>query len=179
MNIQIQLAQFFDNLEQQRRNHLNNLPVNGYISTQELFQACATWIDLENGPFYSNGYKEYFENLVANLKHENSQHLALALLIKLNEFSNAQLFLLLRLLTKTALGTTKRDSRMETYLNRGKAIFTPVELESLFSGKKEDELRTIGNVLQYNRHAVGLNRSFVYVKQFLGVLPPYHQMPFN
>ena len=68
---------------------------------------------------------------------------------------------------------------METYLNRGKAIFTPVELESLFSGQKEDELRTIGNVLQYNRHAVGLNRSFVYVKQFLGVLPPYHQMPFN
>lgn len=171
MNIQIQLARFFDDLEQQRRDHLHNLPADGYASTQELFQACATWIDLENGSFHSNGYKEYFENLIANLKHENSQHLALSLLIKLNEFNNAQLFLLLRLLTKTALGATKWDSRMGTYLDRGKAIFTPVELESLFTGKKENELRTIGDVAQYNRHIIGLNRHFVYVKQFLGVLP--------
>lgn len=121
MNIQIQLAQFFDEMEQQRRANLSNLPVNGYTSTQALFQACATWIDLENGPFYANGYKAYFENLVANLKHDNSQHLALALFIKLNNLNKAQLFLLLRLLITTALGVTKWDSRMETYLDRGKA----------------------------------------------------------
>ncbi len=179
MNIQIQLAQFFDELEQQRRANLSNLSINGYTFTQELFQACATWIDLENGPFYANGYKEYFENIIANLKHENSQHLALALLIKLNKFNNAQLFLLLRLLTKTALVATKWDSRMETYLDRGNAIFTPTELESLFTGKKEDELHTIGDVVQYNRHIIGLNRSFVYAKQFLGILPSGQQTSFN
>ena len=172
MNIQIQLVQLFYELEQQRREDLHNLPVNGYISTQELFKACAMWIDLENGPFYANGYKECFENLVANLKHENSQHLALALFIKLNNLNNTQLFLLLRLLTKTALGTTKWDSRMETYLDRGKAIFTQNELESLFFGQKEQDIHFIGNVLQYNRRTICLNRSFVYVRQFLGILPP-------
>ena len=171
MNIQVQLAQFFDSLEQQRRDNLNNLPVNGYTSTQELFKACATWIDLENGPFYANGYKEYFENLIANLNHANSQHLALALFIKLNNLNKVQLFLLLRFLTRTALGATKWDTRMETYLDRGNAIFTPIELESLFTGKQEEELHAIGDVAQYNRHAIGLNRPFVYVKQFLGVLP--------
>ena len=171
MNIQVQLAQFFDELEQQRRDNLNNLPVNGYTSTQKLFKACVTWIDLENGPFYANGYKEYFENLVANLKHENSQHLALALFIKLNDLNKVQLFLLLRLLTRMALGATKWDTRMETYLDRGNAIFTPIELDSLFVGQKEQDIRSIGNVLQYNKRTICLNRSFVYVKQFLGALP--------
>ncbi|MCI7043745.1 MAG: hypothetical protein MR993_02010 [Spirochaetes bacterium] len=172
MNIQVQLAQFFDSLEQQRRDNLNNLPVNGYTSTQELFKACATWIDLENGPFYANGYKEYFENIIANLKHENSQHLALALFIKLNDLNKMQLFLLLRLLARMALGATKWDTRMETYLDRGKAVFTQGELDSLFIGQKEEDIRFIGNVLQYNQRTIGLNRSFVYVRQFLGILPP-------
>ena len=41
MNIHIQLAQFLEGLEEQRKAILSYLPVNGYKTTQELFSACA------------------------------------------------------------------------------------------------------------------------------------------
>ena len=171
MNIHTQLAQFFDGIEHQKRDKLNNLPTTGYTSTEELFRACSTWIDLENGAFYSNGYKEYFENIIANLKHENSQNLALALCIKLNNFSKVQLFLLLRLLTRTATDTNKWNSRMEAYLDRGKVIFTTEELETLFIGLEKQDICTLANILQYNRRIICLTRPLVYARQFLGTLP--------
>ncbi|MGN0025156.1 MAG: hypothetical protein ACI351_06980 [Candidatus Avelusimicrobium sp.] len=169
MNIHIQLAQFLEGLEEQRKAILSYLPVNGYKTTQELFSACAEWIDLEHGPWVANGYKEYFLNIVANLKHENSSHLALAVFIKTNPCSDVQLFLLLRLLTKTATDACAWDNRMETYLDRGQAIFTQEELDTLF--KEPQETYQIGNICQYNKRSIYLNRQLVHVKQFLGVLP--------
>ena len=169
MNIHIQLSQFLEGLEEQRKAILSYLPVNGYKTTQELFSACAEWIDLEHGPWAANGYKEYFWNIVTNLKHENSQHLALAVFIKANACSEVQLFLLLRLLAKTATDSSWWDNRMETYLDRGKAIFSQEELDTLF--KVPQEVYQIGEVLQYNKRSIFLNRHFIYVKQFLGVLP--------
>ena len=122
MNVYAQLVQFLDQLEQQRRAVLNQLPVKGYASTQELFQACTRWIQLERGPFYRNGYREYFENICANLHHPDSQHLAL--LAKLNNLSPMQLFLLIRLLTVTALGNCLWDNLLETYTDRAQALFS-------------------------------------------------------
>lgn len=169
MNIHVQVAQFLDGLEKQRKATLSHLPVEGYRTTQELFSACARWVDLERGPWAANGYKAYFENIVANLKHENSSHLALAVFIKANPCSDVQLFLLLRLLTKMATDACAWDNRMETYLDRGQAIFTQEELNTLF--KEPQEIYSLGNVLQYNKRSIFLNRHLVYVKQFLGVLP--------
>lgn len=169
MNIHIQLAQFLEGLEEQRKAILSYLPVNGYKTTQELFSACAEWIDLEHGPWVANGYKEYFWNIVANLKHENSSHLALSVFLKNNSCSDVQLFLLLRLLTKTATDACAWDNRMETYLDRGQAIFTQEELDTLF--KEPQETYPIGNICQYNKRSIYLNRQLVHVKQFLGVLP--------
>ena len=60
MNVHVQLAQFLDGLEQQRKVMLNHLPIEGYKATQELFKACSRWIELEKGPFHTNGYKEHF-----------------------------------------------------------------------------------------------------------------------
>ena len=169
MNIHIQLAQFLEGLEEQRKAIISYLPVNGYKTTQELFSACAEWIDLEHGPWVANGYKEYFWNIVANLKHENSSHLALSVFLKNNSCSDVQLFLLLRLLTKTATDACAWDNRMETYLDRGQAIFTQEELHTLF--KEPQETYQIGNICQYNKRSIYLNRQLVHVKQFLGVLP--------
>lgn len=169
MNIHIQLAQFLEGLEEQRKAILSYLPVNGYKTTQELFSACAEWIDLEHGPWVANGYKEYFWNIVANLKHENSSHLALSVFLKNNSCSDVQLFLLLRLLTKTATDACAWDNRMETYLDRGKTIFSEEEWQELF--KEPQETYQIGNICQYNKRSIYLNRQLVHVKQFLGVLP--------
>lgn len=169
MNIHIQLAQFLDGLEEQRKATLNHLPVEGYKTTRELLSACTRWVDLEQGAWAANGYKEYFENIVANLKHENSSHLAISVFIKSNPCSNVQLFLLLRLLAKMAIGACAWDNRMETYLDRGRAIFAQEELDTLF--KEPQEVYQLGNVLQYNKRSIFLSRHLVYVKQFLGVLP--------
>ena len=169
MNIHVQLEQFFSELEAQRKAMLSKLPINGYTTTQELFNACSLWVELEKGPFHTNGYKEYFWNIVANLKHENSSHLALAVFLKNNPCSEVQLFLLLRLLTKMAMDASEWDNRLETYLDRGRAIFTQQDLGLLF--KEPQETYQIGKVLQYNKHSIFLNRHLVYVKQFLGVLP--------
>ena len=169
MNIHIQLAQFLEGLEEQRKAILSYLPVNGYKTTQELFSACAEWIDLEHGPWVANGYKEYFWNIVANLKHENSSHLALSVFLKNNSCSDVQLFLLLRLLTKTATDACAWDNRMETYQDRGKTIFSEEEWQGLF--KEPQETYQIGNICQYNKRSIYLNRQLVHVKQFLGVLP--------
>ena len=169
MNIHVELAQFLEAMEEQQKATLAHLPVNGYKTTQELFSACAKWIDLERGPWAANGYKEYFWNIVTNLKHENSRHLALAVFIKANACSEVQLFLLLRLLTKMATDGSWWDNRMETYLDRGKTIFSQEELDTLFKGPQE--VYQIADVLQYNQRSIFLNRHFVYVKQFLGVLP--------
>ena len=169
MNIHIQLAQFLEGLEEQRKAILSYLPVNGYKTTQELFSACAEWIDLEHGPWVANGYKEYFWNIVANLKHENSSHLALSVFLKNNSCSDVQLFLLLRLLTKTATDSCAWDNRMETYQDRGKTIFSEEEWQELF--KEPQETYQIGNICQYNKRSIYLNRQLVHVKQFLGVLP--------
>lgn len=169
MNIHIQLAQFPDELEEQRKVMLSQLPINGYATTQELFNACFQWVELEKGPFHTNGYKEYFWNIVANLKHENSSHLALSVFLKNNSCSDVQLFLLLRLLTKMATDACAWDNRMETYQDRGKTIFSEEEWQGLF--KEPQEVYQMGNVLQYNKRSVFLNRHLVYVKQFLGVLP--------
>ena len=46
MNVYSQLVQFLDQMEQQRRAVLNRLPVKGYTSTRELYQACTQWINL-------------------------------------------------------------------------------------------------------------------------------------
>ncbi len=169
MNIYSQLVQFFDQMEQQRRAVLSRLPVKGYASTQELFAACSRWINLERGPFYTNGYKEYFENICANLRHPDSQHLALALLAKLNNLSNMQLFLLIRLLTVSALGNCLWDNLLETYTDRAQALFSEQEWKTLFLPVQDTY--TIGNVLQYNQRTVCLMRPYVHIKQFLGVLP--------
>lgn len=169
MNIHIQLTQFLEGLEEQRKAILSYLPVNGYKTTQELFSACAEWIDLEHGPWVANGYKEYFWNIVANLKHESSSHLALSVFLKNNSCSDVQLFLLLRLLTKTATDACAWDNRMETYQDRGKTIFSEEEWQGLF--KEPQETYPIGNICQYNKRSIYLNRQLVHVKQFLGVLP--------
>lgn len=169
MNIHIQLAQFLEELDQQRKALLAHLPVNGYQTTQELFAACAMWAGLERGPMETNGYKEYFWNIVTNLRHETSSHLALAVFIKTNKCSNVELFLLLRLLTKMATDACGWDHCMETYLDRGKYIFAQEELDGLFKEPKDSY--QLGNVLAYNKRSIYLNRHLVYVKQFLGVLP--------
>lgn len=169
MNIHVQLAQFLEELDQQRKTMLSHLPVEGYKTTEELFKACSLWVGLERGPWAENGYKEYFWNIVANLKHENSSHLALAVFIKTNPCSDVQLFLLLRLLTKMATDACAWDNRMETYEDRAKAIFPAETWQELF--EKPQEVYQIGNVCQYNKRSIFLNRHFVYVKQFLGVLP--------
>ena len=121
MNIHAELAQFLDRLEEQRKATFHHLPVEGYKTTQELFAACAKWVDLERGAWAANGYKEYFWNIVANLKHENSSHLALVVFIKSNPCSDVQLFLLLRLLTKMATDACAWDeiddgSRRQPYV---------------------------------------------------------------
>lgn len=169
MNVHTQLTQFLDSLEQQRKAMLSQLPVEGYTTTQELFNACSRWVELEKGPFHTNGYKECFWNIVANLKHENSSHLALAVFLKNNPCSEVQLFLLLRLLTKMATDASSWDNRLETYEDRAKAIFPSETWQELF--KEPQEMYQIGNVCQYNKRSIYLNRCFVYVKQFLGVLP--------
>ena len=125
---------------------------------------------------FAEWYKEYFNNIVANLKHENSQHLALAVFIKAHNLKSVQVFLLLRLLVKTALGPCTWDSRMKTYLERGQVIFSEKELESLFIGLKGNEIRAVSNVFEYSRRCINLNRCFVYVKQFLGVLPQSNEV---
>lgn len=65
---------------------------------------------------------------------------------------------------------------MKTYLERGQVLFSEKELESLFSGLKGNEIRAVGNVFEYSRRCINLNRCFVYVKQFLGVLPPSNEV---
>lgn len=174
MNVHLQLAQFLDGLEQQRRAMLSHLPIEGYKTTQELFRACSLWIELEKGPFHTNGYKEHFFNIVANLKHENSSHLALAVFLKNNPCSDMQLFLLLRILTRTAIDSCVWDNRMGTYEDRAKAIFPSESWKELF--KEPQEMYQIGNVCLYNKRGICLNRCFVYVKQFLGVLPPFNEV---
>lgn len=113
---------------------------------------------------------------MANLKHENSQHLAIVVFVKAHNLNSVQIFLLLRLLVKTALGPCTWDSRMKTYLERGQVLFSEKELESLFSGLKGNEIKAVGNVFEYSRRCINLNRCFVYVKQFLGVLPPSNEV---
>lgn len=174
MNVHIQLAQFLEGPEQQRRVMLNHLPVQGYKTTQELFKACVLWVELEKGPFHTNGYKEYFFNILENLKHENSSHLALAVFLKNNPCSDIQLFLLLRLLTRTVMDSCVWDNRMETYEDRAKAIFPSESWVELF--KEPQEFYQIGNVCQYNKRSIYLNRCLVYVKQFLGVLPQSNEV---
>ena len=176
MNTHVEDVNFFEKLEQNLRILAIHQPVEGYTSVKELFEACQAWVGLENGPFRSNGYKEYFNNIVANLKHENSQHLALAVFIKAHNLKSVQVFLLLRLLVKTALGPCTWDSRMKTYLERGQVIFSEKELESLFIGLKGNEIRAVSNVFEYSRRCINLNRCFVYVKQFLGVLPQSNEV---
>lgn len=169
MNVYSQLVQFFDQMEQQRRALLSRLPVKGYASTQELYQACRQWINLERGPFYRNGYKEYFENICANLRHPDSQHLALALFAKLNNLSNMQLFLLIRLLTVTAQDNCLWDNLLETYTDRAQALFSEEDWQSIF--QPVQDTYTLGDVLQYNQRTVCLMRPNLHIKQFLGVLP--------
>ena len=176
MNTNVGEVNFFEKLEQNIRILASHQPVEGYSSVKELFEACKAWVGLENGPFRSNGYKEYFNNIVANLKHENSQHLAIAVFIKAHNLNSVQIFLLLRLLVKTALGPCTWDSRMKTYLERGQVLFSEKELESLFSGLKGNEIKAVGNIFEYSRRCINLNRCFVYVKQFLGVLPPSNEV---
>ena len=172
MNIHVELAKFLDGLDQQRKATLSHLPVEGYKATEELFKACSLWVGLERGPWAENGYKEYFWNIVANLKHENSSHLALSVFLKNNPCSDVQLFLLLRLLTKTATDACVWDNRMETYQDRGKTIFSEEEWQGLF--KEPQETYQIGNICQYNKSSIYLNRQLVHVKQFLGILPKWN-----
>ena len=169
MNVYAQLVHFLDQLEKQRLAVLNQLHVNGYDITQDLFQACTRWIQLERGPFYRNGYREYFENICANLHHPDSQHLALALLAKLNNLSPMQLFLLIRLLTVTALGNCLWDNLLETYTDRAQALFSEKDWKTIFHPVQDTY--TIGDVLQYNQRTVCLMRPHLHIKQFLGVLP--------
>ena len=170
MNIYLQLEAFLEKgLDQQRKDLLAHLQVNGYKTTWDLFKACSLWVGLERGPWAENGYKECFWNIMDNLKHTNSSHLALAVFIKSNPCSEVQLFLLLRLLTKMATDMSGWDNRMETYHDRAKVIFTDEQWQTLFKGHQE--IYQIGNVCQYTQRNIYLNRHFVYVKQFLGVLP--------
>lgn len=169
MNAYLQLVQFFDQMEKQRRAVLSRLPVKGYSTTQELFQACSRWVNLERGPFYTNGYKAYFENICANLRHPDSQHLALSLFAKLNNLNNVQLFLLIRLLTVTALDNCLWDNLMETYTDRAQALFEQKDWQGIFYPVQETY--SIGNVLQYNQRTVCLMRPHLHIKQFLGVMP--------
>ena len=166
MNAYAQLVQFFDQMEQQRRAVLSRLPAEGYATTQELFQVCRYWTDLERGAFYSNGYKEHFENICVNLRHPNSQHLALAVFARLNHLSNMQLFLLLRLLTVTALDRCLWDNLLPTYTDRARALFSPKEWQSLFRPMQDTYF--IGNVLQYTQRTICLIRPHTHLKQFLG-----------
>lgn len=169
MNVYSQLVQFFDQMEQQRRASLSRLPVKGYITTQELYQACSQWINLERGPFYKNGYKEHFENICANLRHPGSQHLALGLFTKLNNLNNMQLFLLIRLLTVTVQGSCLWDNLLETYTDRAQALFSEKDWQSIFHPVQDTY--TLGDVLQYTQRTVCLMRPNLHIKQFLGKCP--------
>ncbi|GEM_PF-3008055 len=169
MDINEQLTQFFESLEQQHRTELNCLPVEGYQTPQDLYNACFFWAELEKGPFRMNGYKECFWNIVENLKHEKSASLALAVFIKANPCSEVQLFLLLRLLIKTAMDNSVWDNRMETYQDRALAIFSSEAWQELF--KEPQEVYRIGNVCQYNKHNICLVKPSLCTKQFLGEFP--------
>lgn len=164
MNINLPVGQFFAHMEQQRRAVLSRLPVRGYASTQELFQACARWINLKRGPFYTNGYKAHFENICANLCHPDSRHLAF--FAQLNNLSKMQLFLLVRLLTVTAQGNCLWNNLLETYTERAQAVFSEKEWNKLFHPAQDTY--TIGNVLQYTQRTVCLIRPRLHIKQFLG-----------
>lgn len=169
MNICLELNKFFYQMDKQRKASLYNMSVTGYRTCQELYQACCKWLELERGAIYSNGYKEYFENICANLRHPDSQHLAFALFSKLNNLTNMQLFVVLRLLTLTARGACFWDRCTESYRERAKAIFTEDEVRKLF--RPGLETHNIGNILQYNLHQICLSKPQTHIKQFFGVMP--------